>query len=81
MNESESMPLISLWESNPDAVGEFTIEQVVTSAGDGNLRDGTLCAQELQEYLRQVTSDRLSRYAEQCLASKFDKSGEVAREI
>jgi hypothetical protein len=38
------MPLISLWSSNRAAIEEFSIEQVVTTAGDGNLRDGSLCS-------------------------------------
>jgi hypothetical protein len=41
------MPLLQLWASSPDAVGQFTIEQVVATAGDGTLRDGSVCSQEL----------------------------------
>jgi hypothetical protein len=38
------MPLLSLWQSNPTAVGELTIEQVVATAGDGLLKDGSVCS-------------------------------------
>jgi len=48
------MPLLALWTSNPAAIGESTIEQIVTIAGDGNLRDGSPCSQELREYLAHV---------------------------
>lgn len=75
------MPLISLWTSNPAAVGEFTIEQVVATAGDGSLRDGSLCSKELQEYLAQVPSDKLASYVEQCLSSRFEKSGMVLQDL
>jgi hypothetical protein len=31
------MPLLALWEANPNAIKEMTIEQVVATAGDGRL--------------------------------------------
>jgi hypothetical protein len=43
------MPLIQIWRSSPDAVRDTTIQQIVTSAGDGNLRDGSLASAELRE--------------------------------
>jgi len=48
------MPLLALWTSNPAAIGESTIEQIVAIAGDGNLRDGSPCSRELREYWRNV---------------------------
>ena len=75
------MPLISLWDSTPDTVSEFTIEQVVATAGDGNLRDDTLCSRELREYLAQVDSEKLSEYVERCLGSSFAKSGMVLQDL
>src|SRR5260370_39504821 len=69
------MPLISLWESNATAVAEFTIEQVVATAGDGSLKDGSLCAQELQSYLAQIPSEKLAVYVTQCLSSKLENGG------
>jgi len=27
------MPLIALWASNPTAIGQFTVEQIVAAAG------------------------------------------------
>src|SRR5262249_39418367 len=56
------MPLLSLVASSPEAVRQLTIEQVVATAGDGRLRDGTESQRELREYLRQVTIDALATY-------------------
>jgi len=39
------MPLLSFWKSNRDEVLKMTVEQVVSNAGDGHLRDGS---EELQ---------------------------------
>jgi hypothetical protein len=75
------MPLIALWTSNPDAVAEFKIEQVVATAGDGNLRDGSVCSDELHSYLAQITSEKISAYVGQCLTSKFEKGGMVLQDL
>ena len=61
------MPLISIWQKNPNTVKKFSIEQVVATAGDGHLTDSSECKTELQAFLQEVTVDDLSRYADHCL--------------
>jgi hypothetical protein len=75
------MPLLALWSSNPNAIGQFTVEQIVAAAGSGDLRDNSDCAQELREYLSQVTSQKLEEYIDRCLASHFTKSGSVLQDL
>lgn len=75
------MPLIALWSSNRTAIDEFSIEQVVTAAGDGNLRDGSLCSQELRTYLSEVTSLKLTQYIDRCLSQHFSKGGMVLQDL
>jgi|GEM_PF-112378 len=75
------MPLIALWNSNAVAVAELTIEQVVATAGDGSLKDGSICSQELHSYFAQIPSEKLATYVEQCLSSKFDKGGMVLQDL
>jgi hypothetical protein len=75
------MPLLALWSSNPNAIGQFTVEQIVAAAGSGDLRDNSDCAQELREYLSQVTSPKLEEYIDRCLASHFTKSGSVLQDL
>jgi hypothetical protein len=75
------MPLLSLWSSNPNAVTQLSIEQIVATAGDGKLRDETLCSTELRQYLSQVPSDQLAAYAEHCLSDAFPKSGFVLQDV
>src|ERR1700730_6900091 len=75
------MPLIALWNSSAAAVDEFTIEQVVAIAGDGNLTDGSPCSQELCRYLAEIPSEKLIDYVDQCLSSKFDKAGIVLQDL
>jgi hypothetical protein len=75
------MPLLALWEANPKAITELTIEQLVATAGDGRLRDNSECSRELRGYLSQVASERLGNYAEHCLTSAFSKSGMVLQDV
>lgn len=75
------MPLLALWNSNPDAIKELVVEQVVATAGDGVLKDGTACSKELRAYLAQVESNQLATYIERCLTSSFPKSGLVLQDL
>ena len=54
------MPLIELWRSNPDGIKSYAIRQVVAIAGDGRIRDQSMCAVELRSYLRATTSGKLA---------------------
>jgi hypothetical protein len=59
----------------------MTVEQVVSIAGDGNLRDHTESSEELRQLLRVVPSERLFAYARHCLETSFNKSGLVLQDI
>ena len=75
------MPLLSFWSSNPTAVAELSIEQVVSSAGDGAIKDGSLCSQELRQYFAKILSSKLATYVEHCLHSGFQRSGLVLQDL
>src|ERR1700730_5936082 len=75
------MPLLSFWKSNREEVLKLNIEQIVSSAGDGNLRDSTNCSEELRQFLKVCPSDHLFGYARYCLETSFDKSGIVLQDI
>lgn len=75
------MPLISLWKSNPDAVSQLNIEQVVSAAGDGSLKDASACSQELRTSLTEVPTKALATYIEHCLSSSYKQSGQVLQDL
>jgi hypothetical protein len=75
------MPLLEFWSSNPTAIGQLTIEQIVATAGSGNLQDNSDCSHELREYLGQVGSQSLSTYIDRCITSHFPKSGLVLQDL
>src|SRR5579871_4186985 len=75
------MPLMSVWKSNRDEVLKMSIEQTVSIAGDGNLRDNAESSQELRQFLSVVRSEHLFACARHCLESSFNKSGLVLQDI
>lgn len=75
------MPLLELWKSNPPAIEQFSIEQIVTSAGDGILKDGSLCSTELRTFLSQVSTSKLRQYVEKCLSAPLNKGGQVLQDL
>jgi hypothetical protein len=75
------MPLLAFWKSAPDTVAQLTIEQIVSSAGDGVLKDNSPCSTEFREYLAQIPSSKIAAYIEHCLTSSFNKSGIVLQDL
>jgi len=75
------MPLLSIWASNPETILDFTIEQIVSAAGNGKLLDNSECSAELREYLSQVSSEKLGEYAGYCLTNKFETNGKILQDI
>ena len=75
------MPLLSIFASNPEAVGELTVEQIVSSAGDGALKDHSTCSTELREYLGQIDTSTIAKYLDYCLNTAFAKSGMVLQDL
>nr|WP_321182246.1 hypothetical protein [Methylobacterium sp. Leaf122] len=75
------MPLIDFWKTNPGVVDQLSIAQIVSTAGDGNLRDNSPCSKEIREYFRGAASSKLSEYVEQCLSSKLEKGGMILQDL
>lgn len=75
------MPLLSFWKSAKDDVLKMTIEQIVSSAGDGNLLDNSPSCFEFREFLSVAPIERLFDYARHCLENSFNKSGIVLQDI
>lgn len=75
------MPLLSFWKSNREAVLRLSIEQIVKSAGDGNLKDNNDCSQELRHFFKACPSDFLFRYARHCMETAFESGGLVLQDI
>ena len=75
------MPLLDFWKTSPASVLTLTIEQIVSSAGDGKLRDDNVSSSELRAFLSEVQTKQLRAYAEGCLSNAFPKSGHVLQDV
>ena len=75
------MPLLQVFEKDRKSVLDMTIQQIVTIAGDGVLKDGSDCSTELWQYLAQVNTVKLAEYADYCLSQSFPKSGLVLQDV
>jgi phosphoenolpyruvate synthase/pyruvate phosphate dikinase len=68
------MPLLSFWKNAREEVLNLNVEQVVSSAGDGNLRDNAQSSEEFRQFLNVVPVEKLFDYARHCLESAFNKN-------
>lgn len=75
------MALFDLWKRDRDQILSKNIQQVIAFAGDGKLKDGSTASMELREYLKNIPSEVLSKYAEQCLAESFPNSGLALQDV
>ena len=75
------MPLLSLWKADPTTVSNFTVEQVVSFAGDGKFKDDSLCSHEFRTYLSFISTEKISAYIDHYLTISFTNSGAVLQDL
>lgn len=75
------MALIDLWNKNREQLADKHIQQVIAFAGDGKLLDDSAASVELRTFFRNVPSDLLSKYIEQCLQDSFQNSGLALQDL
>jgi hypothetical protein len=75
------MSLADLWSISRKQLEGKQVRQIIAFAGGGQLTDGGAGAAEFREFLGQVPSDYLSRYAEECLGESFPGSGFALQDI
>jgi len=75
------MAVLHYWRSNREIVLGQSIQQVVSNAGDGILRDSSPASEEFREFLTLVPIESLSYYVRQCLEMPFPKSGSVLQDL
>jgi hypothetical protein len=75
------MALLNFWKNSRQDVLTLRIEQIVSSAGDGSVRDQSPCSDELRAYFSECPVEILFSYAQQCLEKSFLNSGLVLQDI
>lgn len=74
------MSLLSLWKTSESLLQEKSVKQIIAIAGNGKLADGNETSSEFRGLLSKISSDVLSRYAEECLSESFQDSGLVLQD-
>lgn len=75
------MPLLQLAQADPDTVSQLSVQQLVAAAGDGELKDNSLCSTEFRQYLTEASVAGLSQYSSQCLAQALNKGGAILQDV
>ena len=75
------MALIDIWRNSPEQILNKQVNQIISFAGEGMLRDGNSASSEFRSFLASVSSAHLEQYAKECLESKFDGSGYALQDI
>lgn len=75
------MSLVKIFQKNPAEVGNFRIDQVVALAGEGKLRDGSVCSTEFRQYLCEIGLDKLAIYVQEVLGNKLQDGGFVLQDL
>lgn len=75
------MPLIELWESNPNEFATYQVRQIVGISGGGRLKDNSDASDEFRKFLSLQESERLFEYADQCLTDKFEDGGFALQDV
>lgn len=75
------MPLLTILRSSPDAIVSMNLQQIVSAAGDGDLKDQSVCSAEFREFLREASVDKLARYIDECLAQPLPKGGYILQDL
>lgn len=73
--------LISLWIDKKEFFEDKKVEQIVSMAGDGLLKDGSAASAQLREYFSNIPSKNIAKYVEECLLGSFDQSGFVLQDL
>ena len=81
MLEVLAVSLIETWKRDKDSLSEKQIRQLISFAGDGNLKDGSDASAELRSFLGIVDSEYLAAYVDQCLQNSFDGSGYALQDL
>jgi len=75
------MGLTELWRTSRDQLKEKHVQQIIAFAGDGRLKDGSPASAEFRDFLSNVPSKILERYADECLQDSFKESGLALQDI
>ena len=75
------MGLTELWNTSKEQLEDKHIQQIITFAGGGRLKDNSPASIEFREFLANIPSRVLTRYANECLQESFRESGFALQDV
>ncbi len=72
--------LLQLWKDNKEFLAPKTYAQIISITGDGILKDKNNTSSELREFLKEIPSEKLVQYTNECLSDSFKDSGFALQE-
>lgn len=75
------MSLVDLWQASPKQLSDKHVQQVIAFSGNGKLKDGNGTSAEFRSFIDLIPSTFISRYATECLETRFDDSGLALQDI
>jgi hypothetical protein len=73
--------ITDLWMSNKNYTEEKGLNQILTFTGDGTLKDNNQTSIQFREFLENIPTYLIKKYAEECLSSSFTDSGFALQDI
>jgi len=74
--------LVDHWQSSQDAFKSKSLHQILTWAGNGHLSDGNVTSTEFRDVLKQLPTEMLKDYSDECLVvGGFKDSGFALQDI
>src|SRR5215470_4165453 len=75
------MSLVEQWRSDSKQIEEKKLRQLISFAGEGRLREQNTTSREFQEFLGEIPSRLLKRYADECFEDTFSDNGFALQDI
>ena len=73
--------IVDLWNTNCDIFDGKSVQQILTFAGEGKLKDNNSTSTEFRQLLEIIHSEMLVDFANECLTDSFPDSGLVLQDI
>ena len=75
------MSLIEIWQKTPQQLSDKHVQQIITFAGNGKLKDANNTSEEFRSYVDVIPLSVLGRYAVECLEQRFDDGGLALQDV
>ena len=75
------MTIVKVWENNRVDLESKTIAQLMALCGSGRLYDDTEASKEFRQFIREVPTEFLKKYVQECLTESFTDSGLVLQDL